>query len=144
MIPPANYRLSKHKRFYCSLKCMYIAKRKRNVACAIAEANGYPRYGNERIRAMLKISPELKCSNCGCPEIRILEINHKNGGGGKENTRREKSAAYARLGRFYDDITTGRRQTDDLNLLCRVCNAVHYAELKGIKGFAVTYNKAFS
>ena len=26
----------------------------------------------------------VKCSYCGCNDIRLLEINHKNGGGGKE------------------------------------------------------------
>jgi DNA-directed RNA polymerase subunit M/transcription elongation factor TFIIS len=65
-----------------------------------------------------------KCANCGCDDVRLLEINHKNGGGGAEY-KKGKSAMS-----FYRDIAMLRRKTDDLELLCRVCNAKHYLELK--------------
>jgi len=64
------------------------------------------------------------CSNCGCDDQRLLEVNHKIGGGNKELQNGKKTNV------FMWDIYMGRRKTDDLNLLCRVCNALHYLELK--------------
>ena len=64
------------------------------------------------------------CTGCGCDDVRLLEVNHKNGGGGKEIQYYKNSQA------FYRDIAMLRRPVDDLELLCRVCNAKHYLELK--------------
>ena len=64
------------------------------------------------------------CVNCWCDDTRLLEINHINWWGGKEMMKWKKSNA------FYWDIYMGRRKTDDLNLLCKVCNSLHYLELK--------------
>jgi len=61
------------------------------------------------------------CVRCGCEDIRLLEINHKNGGGKREIRNSIK---------FYGDIINGIRKTDDLEILCRVCNHWHYLELK--------------
>ena len=63
------------------------------------------------------------CIRCGCDDKRFLEINHKNGGG-----HQEKQVSNNKL--FYKDILIGRRKINDLELLCRVCNARHYLELK--------------
>ncbi len=63
------------------------------------------------------------CVRCGCDDIRLLEINHKNGGGGQE---KQKTSP----GTFHWNIYTGKRKTDDLEVLCKVCNAWHYLELK--------------
>jgi hypothetical protein len=65
-----------------------------------------------------------KCENCGCGDTRLLEVNHKNGGGNKELQNGKNT------NKFMWDIYMGRRKIDDLNLLCRVCNALHYLELK--------------
>lgn len=65
----------------------------------------------------------LECSNCGCNNILLLEINHLNGGGAKE-------LRHGNPYRFYADLAQGRRPTDDLNLLCRMCNALHTVRLK--------------
>jgi hypothetical protein len=51
----------------------------------------------------------------------MLEINHKNGGGARE---------VKQGNRFNCDIISGRRSIDDLEILCKPCNAVHYLELK--------------
>lgn len=64
----------------------------------------------------------LKCVKCGCDDFRFLEINHKNGGGSKEL----KGFGY----KFYWDIYKKRRDTNDLEILCKICNALHYLELK--------------
>jgi hypothetical protein len=65
-----------------------------------------------------------KCARCGCSDARLLEINHKNGGGKREMESGRKSW------RFYWDIALGKRKPDDLEILCRPCNALHYLELK--------------
>lgn len=75
------------------------------------------------------------CENCGCDDLRLLEINHINGGGTQE---REKGKASHK---FAQDIYMGRRSVDDLNLLCKICNALHYLEMKfGKLPFEVKFN----
>ena len=79
------------------------------------------------------ICPDVKCRRCGCDDIRILEINHKNGGGSQEYRQRGSMLP--------SDILHGRRSTEDLEILCRICNALHYIELKhGALPFMVTWN----
>lgn len=65
-----------------------------------------------------------KCENCGCDDKRLLEINHINGGGNKELQKGKKSM------RFYLSIARKQRKTNDLNILCKVCNALYYLEKK--------------
>jgi hypothetical protein len=78
------------------------------------------------------------CIRCGCNDIRLLEINHKNGGGGEEYKRGKLST------KFWLDIRMGRRKIDDLEILCRVCNACHYLELKfGKLPYRIFYNTNF-
>ncbi len=65
------------------------------------------------------------CINCGCTIPDASEINHKNGGGRKEyhggvRGDRQKDMLFA--------IMNGTRSTDDLEMRCRICNALHYAE----------------
>lgn len=83
---------------------------------------------NERLHigVLRIISKNLhpKCINCGCDDIRLLEINHKKGGGTKEF----ETGKYAR--EFYWKIFKLERPVDDLEVLCRVCNALHYVKLK--------------
>jgi len=79
-------------------------------------------YKRIRIGVLTKINPELKCMRCGCDIIRLLEINHKNGGGSKES----KSFIYYSLTL---SIHYNRRKTDDLELLCAICNKLHWYEL---------------
>jgi len=62
------------------------------------------------------------CSSCGCNDVNILEINHINGGGCKEHREEGRS--------LKDSILNGSREVYDLNVLCRVCNAVDFIERK--------------
>jgi len=62
-----------------------------------------------------------KCVNCGCNNYNALEINHKNGDGNKER----RKTSYKQ---FYLNILSGRRKTDDLEIRCIVCNALHKAQ----------------
>ena len=85
---------------------------------------------NQRIR--LKAyhiigGPHLVCSRCGCERADLLTINHINCDGGQENENRSGT-------KFYRKIVQGKRKTDDLEILCKLCNWAHYYETKyGIK-----------
>ena len=74
-----------------------------------------------------------KCANCGCDYLPLLQINHKNGGGRKEK------AQYCTNRVFYRAIIKGRRTIDDLDVLCSVCNTMHYALLKYKKQYHILY-----
>lgn len=76
-----------------------------------------------------------RCVRCGCDDINLLEINHKNGGGQKEFDKENTQ-------NFYRKIYKRVRKIDDLELLCKVCNAWHALELKyGKLPYKVIYNK---
>jgi hypothetical protein len=76
------------------------------------------------------------CIRCGCDDIKLLEINHKNGGGTKELQNGKL------MTKFYRNIHEGIRKTDDLEILCRICNARHYLELKyGKLPYKISYDK---
>ena len=95
-------------------------------------------WGKKKRMEVLNIvsNNNIVCDRCGCNDIRLLEINHKNGGGSKE-TKRGKS-----IYKFYAEIINGKRKTNDLELLCKVCNAWHYLELKyGELPYKIYYKK---
>lgn len=78
-------------------------------------------YRRQRRRALLLVGRGvLVCVRCGCDRPELLEINHKNGGGRKDLVGKWFHRALVRL----------ERNTDDLELLCRPCNAIHYLEMK--------------
>ena len=87
-----------------------------------------------RTALLLVSSGRLVCNCCGCDRPELLEINHKNGGGNLEFQNGRYST------KFYCDIAALRRPVDDLDLLCKVCNALHALELKyGQLPFSVTW-----
>lgn len=77
-----------------------------------------------KLKTLQKISKQKRpqCANCGCGDIRFLEINHINGGGRKEYKKIKTS--------FYNYILNGNRKINDLNVLCKVCNTLHYIQKK--------------
>ena len=78
-----------------------------------------------RKRVFFRISGEIShsCTRCGCRDSRFLEVNHKNGGGAKETKNGKWSM------QFYHSIASGKRRVDDLEILCRPCNAIHFLEM---------------
>lgn len=66
-----------------------------------------------------------KCRKCGNADPRVLQVNHIN----SRNGEREKGYC------LYLKILSGKRKTDDLELLCANCNIIYEYE-KGI-----TYSK---
>lgn len=78
---------------------------------------------DKKLKVLQKISGLEKplCSNCNCDDIRLLETNHISGGGTKERLTGL---------RLYDAVLNGKRKTSDLNVLCKVCNQLHYVQMK--------------
>jgi hypothetical protein len=75
----------------------------------------------QRRRALVLVGQgTIACVRCGCDRPELLEINHKSGGGRKDLVGKW----------FYRAIVKLERDTDDLELLCRPCNAIHYLESK--------------
>lgn len=91
-------------------------------------------YLNRRIKA-LEMVGGAKCVYCGCDVLSFLEINHKNGDGCQE---------WKKMGAgIVDRLLNGTRAIDGLEVACRVCNNLHYLQLKdpeAAKGFKVIWN----
>src|SRR5271155_256030 len=90
---------------------------------------------SDALKAVARGGP-IVCSHCGCDDIRVIEINHVNGGGTKE-------IRLVGNQRLYKLIVDGMRAVDDLDLACRVCNALFFVEMKfpELKGrFQVKYS----
>jgi hypothetical protein len=92
-------------------------------------------YDTRKRRAM-ELVGGAKCCVCGCDEIDFLEFNHRNGGGCKEW--RDKGSKP-----MVDKILTSKRRTDDLDIKCRLCNALDFLERKNKKSaerFEIKWN----
>jgi hypothetical protein len=92
-----------------------------------------------RLKALQMIAKSdiPKCANCGCDFLPILEVNHKHGQGSKEY--REIGSAIG----LFRAIVTGVRGTDDLEVLCEVCNRFHYVKMRygGYLPFQIQWKK---
>lgn len=85
-----------------------------------------------RERAMDRLGGRL-CANCGCDDFSILEINHIHGGG-------RKSLKLTDNRQFYRAIVNDKVDLSAYNVLCRVCNALHFVQdVLGIKGHQIVW-----
>src|SRR3990167_5542115 len=82
------------------------------------KAAHHTRSRNWRIRLAVISRLGGKCVSCGITDPRILQINHKNGGGSRE---RAKLTAWT----LETSIVNGDRHTDDLDLRCANCNILY-------------------
>jgi len=90
-----------------------------------------------RLETLSKVDPLLKCAMCGCDDTRFLEINHIKGGGVKEHKKRGDG-----ITNMIILIGKGKRDTEDLNLLCRACNSLdHLERVHGKTGLRVVWEK---
>lgn len=74
-------------------------------------------------RRALSVIGGAICVSCGADDIRVLEVNHINGGGAKESKLRRETHTPVDM---YKRILRGLRSITDLNVLCRPCNAIDY------------------
>jgi hypothetical protein len=81
---------------------------------------------------VLEILGGAKCVYCGCDVYEALEINHKNGGGCAE--------AKTRTTYIVNDILLGKRNKEDFEVVCRVCNAWHYISKRiGLNNWVISW-----
>jgi hypothetical protein len=125
----------KHREYMRDYMTAYRERRRQSVDYDPEEERRKWREQHQRVRdsAMDRLGGR-RCAGCGCDEFAILEINHINGGG--------RAASKVKQNRqLYRDIVKGNAELNDYNVLCRVCNALHYVQdILGIKGHKVTWS----
>lgn len=90
-------------------------------------------YNNLRKKALDKLGGP-KCCVCGCTIGKILEINHKAGGGRKEFRK------FKLMQNLYRAIVNETVDISKYDVRCRICNAAHYvSDILGIKGHVVIW-----
>lgn len=72
------------------------------------------------------------CMNCGCDDMRALELHHKLGGGCQDYKK-------YRTKEIINALYCGRRKIEDFSVLCKVCNALEYAQRKWKLKWGVVY-----
>jgi hypothetical protein len=93
-----------------------------------------------RIQAMTIIAKgKPKCVNCGCDYLPFLEINHINGNGTQERKNDQAKGSH-----FCSNIVNGKRSTEDLEITCRLCNALHYLKLYKDSSMAAYFNVSWN
>ena len=120
--PGVKERIARRKKQYRIEYCQ-----RPEVKARKAIYNNQPKYKAKRREHYQKMKREVfellggaRCVNCGCDFFDFLEVNHKNGCSKKEQ----------KEGRFIQSIYLRKRKTDDLNVLCRICNALDYLSKK--------------
>lgn len=85
-----------------------------------------------REKAMERLGGKV-CSGCGCDEFSVLEINHIHGGG-------RKALKTTQNRQLYRAIMNDKADLNEYNVLCRICNALHYVQdVLGVKGHRVLW-----
>jgi len=114
----------------------YRERRRQSADYDVEEERRKWREQHRRVRE--KAMDELggrRCANCGCDEVGLLEINHLKGGGRATSKTRQRR-------QLYRDIMKGTADLSDYNVLCRVCNALHYVrDILGVKGHQVKWKR---
>jgi hypothetical protein len=127
---------TKHREY---MRAYMVAYRQRLIAEGRLDRekqHQYDKKAHRRLRAkVFEVLGGAQCCNCGCTVFEILEVNHINGGG-----RRELKVKQTR--QLYRDIIYRRVKQDNYNVLCRVCNALHYVEtVLGVAGFQIRWRR---
>jgi hypothetical protein len=127
----------KHREYMREYMTAYRERRRQSDDYDVEEERRKWREQHRRIRERaIDILGGRRCAECGCDEFALLEVNHVNGGG--------RAASKTRQNRqLYRDIVKGEVEISDYNVLCRICNALHYVrEILGIKGHQVTWRRS--
>lgn len=126
----------KHREYMREYMAAYRERRRKSSEYDIEEERRKWRDQHRRVReSAMEMLGGKRCANCGCDEASLLEINHITGGG--------RAMAKTRQNRqLYRDIAKGRVELSDYNVLCRVCNALHYIkDILGVEGHRVTWKR---
>lgn len=85
------------------------------------------KYKYELKREVCNLLGGQRCVNCGVTDMRVLEVNHINGGGSAEVKRRKRETGKTYGSNdLYQDIKHNRVDRSFFNILCRPCNAMDY------------------
>ena len=123
---------------YAARQAMYVQRWR--MANPEKQALARKRAYSNRKRKAFDLVGGAKCVRCGCDELDFLEFNHI-GGNGCAEWRESNGTA------MMDRILTFKRATDDLEVLCRICNALDYLERKNpeaAKGYSIEYRKRYA
>ncbi|MEK6883509.1 MAG: hypothetical protein AABY22_28030, partial [Nanoarchaeota archaeon] len=89
-------------------------------------------YQKKKIKVFKMISKNnIKCISCNLKDVRVLQINHKNGDGHIEMNGLNYYS-------FFNSIINGKRTVSDLDLRCANCNILYEFEC-GRRGFGVSW-----
>jgi hypothetical protein len=126
----------KHREYMREYMAAYRERRKQSDDYDVDEERRKWREQHRRVReSAMNILGGQRCANCGCDEFRLLEINHLNGGG-------RASSKTGQRRQLYHAIVKGKAELSDYNVLCRVCNALHYVQdILGVKGHQVKWKR---
>lgn len=104
--------------------CRKCADRK-TAHSKITDTKRNRNYPTIRLKLFQKLSGKEvpECKYCGCDVYAALEINHKKGGGQKDH---KKNTAYT----IMREICDGKRDLNDYEVTCKVCNWAYYAQQK--------------
>ena len=124
----------KHREFMRGYMIEWHKRRKESADYDPEEDRRKWREQHKKVRekAMEKLGGK-QCVNCGCDEFSILEINHIKGGG-------RKALKQIQNRQLYRQIVNDKVDLSEYNVLCRVCNALHYVQdILGIKGHKISW-----
>jgi len=77
-----------------------------------------------RLRVIAKLGGKCVVPGCGITDPRLLQVNHRDGNGGRDFKRNDIEAAR----QFYRALVNGTRSTDDLDLRCANHNLLYEYE----------------
>jgi hypothetical protein len=124
------------KDYYRKNKTQILIKTKQYRLKSMDKIKAYSQKIKLKALQIVSYSEKPLCVNCGCADLRILEINHVNLNGSKELKTSKNGFKYkGRSSRsLFFEIINKNRPVSDLEVTCKVCNTKHYVEKKfGLK-----------
>jgi hypothetical protein len=118
-------------------------KKTRQAWQARRAERGLTSYRPEKYRRLrdevFEILGGARCIECGCDVRELLEVNHIEADGAHERKQLGKQPLS-----LYQDIRAARVDKMRYNVLCKVCNALHFVQtVRGIQGHRVVWDGAF-